>query len=215
MPAIRSLVKEFDFPSAAPNVFTGVESILPLLARMSAAAADTPSKRSRRTPATPLPVRRGLPNVRVLALMAVVFLYVLSKMKDIEITPKQYEEWQETAVRTLQALPAGQRIAYDELSFETSEMMPMARAEGWLQMEWFLNVVPDQDTEEMEGVEATGSPVRPAKGKSQGIKPSGSDYIGLGTMMQDATDYLGERQKQEYKTWKANVMARVQETEVI
>jgi len=215
MPSIRNLVKEFDYPSAAPNVFTGVESILPLLARMSAAAAETPSKRSRRTPTTPQPVRRGLPNIRVLALMAVVFLYVLSKMKDVEITPTQYEEWQEKAVRTLLALPAGQRIAYDELSSETSEMMPMARAEGWLQMDWYLNVVPDRDTEEMEGVKATGISVRPAKGKNQGIKPSGSDYIGLGTMMQDATDYLGERQKQEYRIWKAGIMARVQEMEVV
>ena len=32
-------------------------------------------------------------------------------------------------------------------------------------------------------------------------------------MMQDATDYLGERQQDDYAKWKAKIMARVQEIE--
>jgi origin recognition complex subunit 6 len=44
-------------------------------------------------------------------------------------------------------------------------------------------------------------------------KTGGSDYIGLGTMMQDATDYLGDRRREDFKIWKAKVMARVQEIE--
>jgi origin recognition complex subunit 6 len=46
-----------------------------------------------------------------------------------------------------------------------------------------------------------------------GLKAGGSDYIGLGTMMQDATDYLGERQQEDYTRWKAKILARVQEIE--
>jgi origin recognition complex subunit 6 len=50
-------------------------------------------------------------------------------------------------------------------------------------------------------------------GRVMGLLSGGSDYIGLGTMMQDATDYLGERQQEDYRRWKAKVMARVQEVE--
>jgi origin recognition complex subunit 6 len=32
-------------------------------------------------------------------------------------------------------------------------------------------------------------------------------------MMQDATDYLGERQRGEYQRWKKGIMARVEEIE--
>jgi origin recognition complex subunit 6 len=32
-------------------------------------------------------------------------------------------------------------------------------------------------------------------------------------MLQDATDYLGERQRQDYQAWKAKIMARVAKIE--
>lgn len=132
-------------------------------------------------------------------------------MRNVEVTPEQYKAWQDTTISTLLALPIGQDTTSEELSLEVGEMLPMAQAEGWLQMEWFMNVVPDE-AEDMEGVEATSSASAPGTG-SGGIRSGGSDYIGLGTMMQDATDYLGERQKQDYKQWKAKIMARVEEIE--
>ncbi|KAF2032518.1 hypothetical protein EK21DRAFT_60770 [Setomelanomma holmii] len=209
MPAIRSLLKAFEYPSAAPNIFTGVESILPLLAHMSGATAETPSKRPRRTAAT----SASVPDVRICALIAVVFLYIFAKMKDVDITPEQYIDWRETAVNTLLDLPIGENIAYDELSLETQELMPMAKAEGWLGMEWLLNVVPQDDGQEMEGIETADNTGRSIASRSVARKTGGSDYIGLGTMMQDATDYLGERQRQDYQRWKARIMARVQDIE--
>jgi origin recognition complex subunit 6 len=57
--------------------------------------------------------------------------------------------------------------------------------------------------------------LRAAKGKSSGLRSGGSNYIGLGTMMQDATDYLGERQQEDYKIWKEKILARVQEIEAV
>jgi len=213
MPAIRSLVKKFDFSSAAPHIFTGVESVLPLLARMSAAAAETPSRRRQRTTTTPQTTSTAVSDARTLALIAVVFLYVFTKMKNVVVTPEQYGQWRETAVNTLLSLPAAKDITYDALSLEAEELMPMARAEGWLQMEWFLNVEPAEDLDAMEGIEVTGDNTRNGAAKRVATKSGGSEYIGLGTMMQDATDYLGERQRQDFKEWRARVMARVQEIE--
>ena len=77
-------------------------------------------------------------------------------------------------------------------------------------MEWFLNVVLG---EEMEGVETT----LPAQGSGSTSRNrrmgGGSAYVGLATMLQEATDYLGEQRREEYKTWKAGTMARCEELE--
>ncbi|KAH8727684.1 origin recognition complex subunit 6-domain-containing protein [Phaeosphaeriaceae sp. PMI808] len=213
MPVIRSLLKTFDFPSAAPHIFTGVESILPLLERMAAAGAvQTPSKRPQRT-ATPQGAFVNVTNARILGLTSIVFLYVFTKMKNVDVTPKQYKEWRETAVNSILELPVGQEINYEELSLEIEELLPMAQAEGWLQMEWFTNVLPQEDAEVMEGVEYTDSSGRPVEGEGIATKANGSDYIGLGTMMQDATDYLGERQRNDYKSWKDNILSRIEKIE--
>ena len=213
MPSIRALVKTFNYPNAAPHVFTGVESILPLLARMSAAAPDTPSKRSRSRSDIPQISVTDLSSDRILGLIAVIFLYVLTRMKDEDVSPEQYNEWRETALDTLLKTPTGQGTTYEELLPETEQLMPMAQQEGWLQMEWFTNITPLNAMDEMEGVEMTEEAARLKDEKKKGLKSGGSDYIGLGTMMQDATDYLGQHQREDYKSWKAKIMAHVQELE--
>ncbi len=210
MPAIRALVKAFDYPKSAPHIYTGVESTLPLLARMSAAVAETPSKRAKSNFNSAPP---ALSDARILSLIAVIFLYLFARMKDEDVSPEQYDEWRKISLDTLLKTPTGQNTTFDELSVETEELLPMAQSEGWLQMEWFINVTPLDDGDEMEGVEATGQNGTPAKPKNNVLRSGGSDYIGLGTMMQDATDYLGERQREDYKIWKAKIMARIQEIE--
>ncbi|KAF9696095.1 hypothetical protein EKO04_006278 [Ascochyta lentis] len=214
MPCIRTLAKKFAYPPAAPHIYTGVESILPLMARMSAAAAETPSKRARRAASTTQVPLGAVSDTKIFGLVVVVFLYVLTRMSDQNVTPEQYTERRERAVHTLLELPAAKNVTYAELSPETEELMTVAQQEGWLRMDWFLNVSPPMDVDEMEGVEATdGNTSHSTAGKTLGRKNGGSDYIGLGTMLQDATDYLGERQREDYKVWKAKIMARVEEIE--
>lgn len=211
MPCIRTLVKKFSYPLAAPHIYTGVESILPLMARMAAAAAETPSKRPRRAAnATQAPMA-AVSDTKKFALVVVVFLYVLARMMDQNVTPEQYIERRDTAVRILIELPAAKHVAYSELSPETEDLMIVAQQEGWLQMEWYLNIAPVKDAGEMEGVEMTDENI--SSSTLVGPRNGGSDYIGLGTMLQDTTDYLGERQQQDYKTWKAKIMARVEQIE--
>ena len=214
MPCIRVLVKKFSYPLAAPHVYTGVESILPLMARMAAAAAETPSKRPRRAANASQAPMAAVAESRIFALVVVVFLYVLTRMMDENVTPELYDERQTMAIHTLLELPVATNVAYDELSLEIEELMAVAQQEGWLQMEWFLNVTPPTDQDEMEGINMTDENAsRLTASKYLGFRNGESDYIGLGTMLQDATDYLGERQRQDYKTWKAKIMARVEEIE--
>lgn len=213
IPAIRLLVKSFECPGAAPHIYTGVEVILPLLARMSASAAETPSKRARHASCS----RDHISLTRILGLVAVVFLYVYARMKDVDVSPEQYREWRVKVVKILSQMPASQGASHEDISQATEMLMPMAQEEGWLGMEWFLNVLPENDNvgEAMEGIEMSDKS-RSAVGKDgQGKKYRGSDSIGLGTMMQDATDYLSERQREEYKLWKAGIIARIDQIQSI
>ncbi|KAJ4350678.1 hypothetical protein N0V95_004526 [Ascochyta clinopodiicola] len=214
MPCIRTLAKTFSYPLAAPHIYTGVESILPLMARMSAAAVETPSKRPRRATSTTQAPMAAVSDTKIFGLVVVVFLYVLTRMTDQIVTPEQYTERREKAVHTLLELPAAKDVAYAELSPETEDLMTVAQQEGWLRMEWFLNISPPRDVDDMEGVETTDEYTSHSTGaKTLGLRSGGSDYIGLGTMLQDATDYLGERQREDYKIWKARIMARVETIE--
>lgn len=209
MPAIRALAKVFEYPAMIPHVYTGVESIYPLLARMAAAATETPSKRPRR-PTSTTQTFADVSDTRLCSLLVVVFLLVFSRMKDVDVSPDTYSEWLAKATGAVLKTPSAQNITQDELAPAIDQTMAMAKEEGWLQMQWFDSVKPLDNEDEMEGVEMTGNTTVKAKGL--GLR-SGSDYIGLGTMMQDATDYLGERQQDDYAKWKTRIMARVQEIE--
>ncbi|RAR10529.1 origin recognition complex subunit 6-like protein [Stemphylium lycopersici] len=211
MPAIRALAKVFKYPAVIPHVYTGVESIYPLLARMTAAAAETPSKRPRRATAT-AHSSVEVSNTRVLSLIVVVFLLVYSRMIDVDVSLIQYNEWLLKATNAVLQSPSAKNFTYEELAPVIEETMAMAKEEGWLQMQWFDSVKPQGDADEMEGVEMTSNRAIKANGQGLALR-SGSDYIGLGTMMQDATDYLGERQQEDYANWKAKIMIRVQEIE--
>lgn len=189
-----------------------MEIILPLLARMSAAAAETPSKRPKRAAAISQTAISDISESRILGLIAVVSFYVLNRMLDQDITPEQFIQWTNKAVATLLKFPAAKEVSAADLQAEIASLMPMAQEEGWTRMEWFLNVLPPS-AEEMQGVEATYSRPAVIANRSQGLRDGGSNYIGLGTMMQDATDYLGNRQREEYARWMAGIMARVEAIE--
>jgi origin recognition complex subunit 6 len=212
MPTIRALLKAFEYPLAAPHVYTGVESTLPLLVRMAAASApETPSKRPRRAATALQTVPTDISDTKTLALVVVILFYVLARMKDQEITPEQFEEWREKALMTLISSPPGNDCSEDEINTEIESLMPLAQQEGWLGMEWFSNIAPAEQEDIMDDLEITNGRTNSRK---RSFKESfKSENIGLGTMMQETTDYLGERQREDYRMWKAKIMARVEEIE--
>jgi origin recognition complex subunit 6 len=218
MPVVRALGKAFSHTAVIPHVFTGVESTFPFLVQTAAAASapETPSKRPRRTTAAPQPTVADLSDTRVLSLIAVVLFYVLSRMLDQDITPDQYVEWRSKAISTILESHAGRDSTQDVLIHEIEDLMRMAQAEGWLRMDWFSNITPAHDVDDMEEVVMSNGEGRASSGKARSLKDGfASEHIGLGTMMQEATDYLGERQRADYKRWKADIVARIEEIETI
>lgn len=215
-PTVRILVKAFEYPNAAGHIYTGVEVILPLLARMSTAAAtaaETPTKRARRANTALQPPLSDASKSRVLGLIAVILFYVLSRMLDQDNTPDQFLQWREKAINTLLQTPTGRDSSAAEIGAEIDMLMPMAQEEGWIRMDWFLNVLPPS-AEDMEGVEITKVASAVSATSARNAREHGSSYIGLGTMMQDGTDYLSNRRREDYKRWKASILARIDATEV-
>lgn len=181
---------------------------------VAATAPKTPSKRPRRSTAATQHSSPKVTDNRTLALIAVVVFYVLSRMMDRDITPEQFIDWRNKAVFTLLKTSAGNQATEENILAEIDELMPMAQEEGWLQMDWFLNITPPEDVNEMEGIESANDFIPSTNGRKRTLKDSfGSDYIGLGTMMQDATDYIGERHRENYKRWTADIIARIEEIE--
>jgi origin recognition complex subunit 6 len=210
MPVIRQLCKEFEHPAAAPHVFVGIDSLLP---RLSAEAPDTPTRRRPRRGAE-AQAQEQMSDLRLLALIAVLFFYTLARMLDVAISPEEYILWRRRAMALLLTTSVGQEYGKKDLFNEIEGLMPMVKEQGWDTMEWYTNITPRGDTEDMEGVEMTGSKAPEAGSTNGGLKGEyGSSYIGLATMMQDAVDFLGERRRADYAVWKAEVLAACDEIE--
>ena len=144
-------------PPVIPHVYTGVESIYPLLARMAATAAETPSKRQRRATSTAHP-SADVSDTRIASVIVVVFLLVLSRMKDVDVSPDEYEEWVSKAMNAVLEASPTQDITIEELRPTIEPTLAMAREEGWLQMQWFESVKPVGNEDEMEGnIDADGN----------------------------------------------------------
>lgn len=213
MPTVRALLRAFEYPNAAGHIYTGLEVILPLLARMSAAAAETPSKRPRRA-ASAQASASDVSNSRILGLIAIIMFFVLSRMMDQEITPQQFMKWREKAIEILLNTSAAKEVSEGDLSTEIDTLMPMAQEEGWIRMDWFLNVLPPS-ADDTEGFERTNGAPTVIRNAKRNLREGGSSYIGLGTMMQEANDFLGERQCEDYERWKVEIMARVEAIEAM
>ncbi|KAF2747217.1 hypothetical protein M011DRAFT_402771 [Sporormia fimetaria CBS 119925] len=224
-PTVRQLVKDLSYPGAAPHVFAGVEATFPLLVQLSEPAApETPSKRPRRTASTSVVAQSSSSSsssssestdARGLALLAVITFYVLVKLMSKDIHAKQFAHWRDRAVACLSMAEAGKHLSAMDIISQIDQLMPIVKAEGWLNMDWFSNIVPEQLENQMEGVEATDDTAPDGdRGRGATLKEMlGSDYIGLGTMMQDATDCLGEQRCEDYKSWKRTVMQRIDQIE--
>ena len=101
--------------------------------------------------------------------------------------------------------------------------------EGWCRgREWFEEGVPEggveaggaeadgeEGGEEDDGVRSSGKRKRRLV-RDEDMEeedPDGVVLPGLGTMMQDAVDFLSEERRVDYSDWKAGVMRRIQQME--
>jgi origin recognition complex subunit 6 len=86
---------------------------------------------------------------------------------------------------------------------------------GWLELDWFENIVEGAGLEVKDGLGQNGHSVDAVLESMAEGGGVAKDVLqaGLGTMMQDRVNYLSERKRAEYKIWKEGIMARIEEIE--
>ncbi|OCK79875.1 hypothetical protein K432DRAFT_354063 [Lepidopterella palustris CBS 459.81] len=230
MPTIRHLCRAFSTPAAAPHVFTGVSTVL-ALQKSSAGSAATPSRTNKRARTANTVQEQGaglvIAESQILALIAVLLFYVLARITNKETTPDEFAQQRDMAISILRGmeLEAARGVDEEEMLRDVESFMRLAQSQGWVRMEWFLNVVQgdnrgeegeggDVDNLDDGGVKGLGARKRRGgAGREDVGGGNGGLQIGLGTMMQEKIDYLSEEKRKDYLLWKAEIMARVERIE--
>lgn len=189
----------------APHVYVGVDSIITDIRAQQALIGNTPSKKRARRAAGNKEISEmiaGFEDVHIPALIIVVAAYTMSRVKGPPSSGTQWEGHRNAAVQLLLKLvPGDERQEEEEMVRSVEEWLKEAQNEEaqtrWMEMEWFLNLPETAGEEEapdsLEEVEVAKR--------------------GFGTMMTDATDWLSEGRRSEFKRWRADVMKRIAEVE--
>jgi len=184
-------------------VYVGVDSILTSIRAQQGMIGNTPSKKRARRAAGNQEVSevvKGFEDVHVPALVIVVAMYTLSQMTGPP-SGKEFAEHRRVAIDVLLKLvPEEMRQEKDEMQVTVEELLREAQ-NGWMEMEWFKNLPETDDADELgEGEAPVEEEVEVAK-------------RGFGTMMTDATDWLSEGRRSEFKRWRADIVKRIAKVE--
>jgi origin recognition complex subunit 6 len=214
--AARALCKELNAPAAVPHVLAGVTTILtqrsPFLDNCEENLLE--DKKDKQP-----------------ALIAAVYCFVGTRMSGRETNGSEYVAHRTLMLRTLKRFREDEAITErvrkkwngkKDMEWEGWEdvgpkdvdsWLLHISSRGWLSLDWFENIV------EGSGLGPKGNPSRLEDDAALDTEASAADgskdpqQRGIGTMMQDRVDYLSEKKRAEYKVWKEDVMARIEEME--
>ncbi|KAI9772552.1 MAG: hypothetical protein M1840_000757 [Geoglossum simile] len=213
-PAICHLCNTLLAPAAIPHVIGGVTSILtqpsPFLSNDKNAASE--AKRD-----------------KVPALIIAIYFFVAMRLSNQETTGAEYVRQRRKAMATIEADPrvlgSGEPFGAKDVDAWVKEISE----KGWLRLDWFNNI-PEEPEPLLERTEEAAEPgvggstsIRTAGHTSPGKRPSARKFlnnrnnntlhIGLGTMMQDRVDYLGEEKRLDFIEWREDIMRRIETLE--
>lgn len=234
MPLIRQLCAALEAPAAAPHVYAGVQSVLK--AQEDAAAAASPSLARRRGVQKKGVLEKRVEEGDVPALVVVVLMYAITRLSGKATNAREHQARRKKAVDVLVWCEACEGKGEEELVDAVDGLLVEAKERGWLEMEWFGNIVEgsgleinggvaDEDEDvEMEDARAprrsgatSANAYTPLKkrrvGEDVGNLQASVSQGGLGTMMQDKVDYLSEARRAEFLSWKAGILKRVEQIE--
>jgi origin recognition complex subunit 6 len=215
MPTVRQLCKAFKIPHAAPHVYVGVSSIARVIREQQAAATSTPArKRARRSTGTVAlsTVLSEFEEAHIPALIVVVAFFARSHLLGAP-EANDYVGQREKAIEIVnKSIPDD--VKRDEDSTVAMIEALLREAEnGWLDMEWYHNLpepVSDPDEPDEEVDDETVGLVEDEERPVQSLEVP---KRGFGSMMTDATDWLSEQRRAEYKRWRAGIMKRITQIE--
>lgn len=199
------------------------------------------STSSRKRPRTSSPVKLLLPAgkglitpSRIPALMIVLTLYTVHKLNGTDIEPNEYRIQRAMGIAAVRTLPEGYLQSDDELMSDIEGLLKAAVAEEWIMGAWFIDIgttatadeAMDDDDGSDEDVVVRGNrkdqktPLR-RREKHRHVDDFEWDSAaglksGLGTMFQDALDWLSDDRRQVYSVWEKGLLAKIEvmETEM-
>ena len=205
MPAIRRLCKKFQTTEMAPHIYTGTCIIL---------------KQSSLWPPDSTDVEQSL-DADVTALLAALYLMVLTRMQRGKMTTKIFKGISSRAVEMFDSISEPQQI---ERWIKTINSEGYCKGQGWWEsvpagvfdftvknLEEAKTAVEDDDAEEHDDLEPEGD-IRLGRRKDLDLDqedPAGVLFPGLGTMMSDAVDWLSNERRSRYQTWKKDLMRKM------
>jgi len=227
MPAIRTLCKSFQTPSAAPHIYVGVSSIVQHLQAQTSSTAILAQKRARRS-SSDTPTITKVPSFeekQIPALIAVVALFTFASLSPTAPSADEYRAQKELAVTTLLRVAPKEPPTRDEMS-EDVELFLREAQNGWLDMEWYRNLKERERADELDADNGDGADeggreeddevlVR-LKARKDRKAVSGFDNGHVprrGGMMTAATDWLSEERRADYRLWKAKIIREIERIE--
>ena len=209
-------------PAAPHHIYAGVSSIL------STTRNEGESSES-------------APDIELPSLIAAVYYFVTCRLSGRQIAPKELSTQIVIALEVLnEHLPIHvERDRINELSVK--DHMRLIAARKWVDMDWFQNIrvgsglgfadnsespgqiqipglrggdVEDQEQSQAEAETDDTGPIIPSKRRlheepleeeAERLRP------GLGTMMQEAVDYLSEDHGREFAEWKAEILEEIRQ----
>jgi origin recognition complex subunit 6 len=215
MTAIRSLCKAFDIPHAAPHVYVGVSSIARVVREQQAAAAQTPAKkRPRRSTGKEdiSAVVAAFDETHIPALIVVVAFFTRSHLIGAP-EASEYASQRADAIQTVTKTTPDDVRTDEETTIAMIENLLREAENGWLDMEWYHNLPepeagPEDVADDLHGPNNDGDDI--IERSTHGLQVPNR---GSGSMMTDATDYLSDERRAEYKRWKSEILLRIAQIE--
>lgn len=206
MPFIRRLCATLDTPLLPPHAYTGACVVLKL-AGLWPSSDSGPEDELRST---------------VSAMTIAIYFMVWTKMKQGKITPEVYLDRCEKAIEVATETGCG-NLSTDAVDDWIKEM----NDNGWCRgQEWWDSVPEDvmdvigrvagdaeRDLDEQDAVVGTQRRPRLREDDQGEQDKDGVLLPGLGTMMQDAVDFLSEERALDYLEWKKGILERVKQME--
>jgi origin recognition complex subunit 6 len=215
MAAIRSVCKAFKIPQAASHIYVGVASIVKVIREQQAIASSTPAKkRARRSMGNDAPSSAiaNFEDTHIPALIIVVVFFTHSHLLGAP-HPEEYEAQREKAVDVvMKSVPEPIKRDMDS-TIDILEGLLREAENGWLDMEWYHNLPePATDSEETTE-EVNGEITEHAEDDERPIQALEVPKRGFGSMMTDATDWLSDKRRADYKRWKVRIMKEIAQIE--
>ncbi|KAF2145690.1 uncharacterized protein K452DRAFT_315880 [Aplosporella prunicola CBS 121167] len=225
MPMIRQVCKGLEAPAAPPHVYAGVCSVLKLQ------NGTTPSRtRTRRTSGSTASAE-AVTESQIPALIVALLVCTMIRLSGNTTTGDENEQRKSKAVSILQENDICKDQAEDDLEELIEHFLGVA-TKGWLELEWFQNIVQGSgldnsihtngsEEEVGESNVESSRPSRPAtttpkrrRAASQTLKSKPVlMQSGLGTMFQEKVDYLSDTRRLDFLDWKEHIMARIEQIE--